>query len=108
MIRIPVKYYLLIVLAIGLFPFYLNADSIKKGGDGDLEKLVKITSTLNSAVWATYIGKTKKRLYIEYGTMVHVGSYFTKEPSYTIYWFPVSMVTKDQLRIFKNNKRNGK
>jgi len=108
MIRINVKYHLLIILVFGLLPFSSNADSLKKGDKNNLVNIIQIASTLNSAIWVTYIGKTKERLYVEYGTVAHVGSLFTKEPSYTIYWFPVTMITNHQLEILRNSKRDEK
>ena len=104
MIRINLDYHLLIILIFGLLSFSANADSLKKGDNEDLVNLVQIASSLNSAVWVTYIGKSKERLYVEHGTVAHIGSLFTKEPNYTVYWFPVSMVSTHQLEILSNSK----
>ncbi|VAW72191.1 hypothetical protein MNBD_GAMMA12-2066 [hydrothermal vent metagenome] len=104
MSRINVMYYILFIVMIGLILYIssASADRLKKGEGDDLAKLVKIASTLNSAQWVSYVGITKKRLYIEYGTSVHTGSFFTKEPSYTLYWFLRSEVSKHQVEILKS------
>lgn len=66
--------------------------------------LLSAASGENSAYWATYIGETRDRVYIEYTTAVHVGSLWSDEQKRVLYWLPRSELTQAQLNSFKAYK----
>jgi hypothetical protein len=80
------------------------AGSIEKAKQKDVAMLLNAASGMNSAYWASLIGETRGRVYIEYGTAVHAGSLFSKEPKSVVYWLPRSEITDAQLTQFKAYK----
>lgn len=69
------------------------------GEHEDLKRLHQVATTLNSAIWATYIGETKYFYYIEYATMAHIGGFFTNKPKYTIYRFNKNDLTPEMYKL---------
>jgi hypothetical protein len=53
-----------------------SAESIERANQKDIEMLLGAASGMNSAFWASFIGETRGRVYIEYETAVHAGSSF--------------------------------
>jgi hypothetical protein len=82
------------------FPLGSNADSIERANSEDIQMLLSAASGENSAYWATYIGETRDRVYIEYTTAIHVGSLFSNKPKYVVYWLARSELTEEQLKLF--------
>ena len=80
------------------------AESIERAKPKDIEMLLGAASGMNSAFWASYIGETRGRIYIEYETAVHAGSLFSKEMRRVVYWLPRSEITNEQLARFKSYK----
>lgn len=80
------------------------AESIERANQKDIEMLLGAASGMNSAFWASFIGETRGRVYIEYETAVHAGSLFTKEMKRVVYWLPRSEITNEQLAQFKAYK----
>ena len=96
-----------------LFSFIVNifvlspcsyADSIERADQVDIKMLLNAASGVNSAYWASYIGETRDRVYIEYTTLVHASSIYSDKPKYIVYWIPRSELSIDQLRLFKEYK----
>lgn len=80
------------------------AESIERADKNDVEMLLSAASGMNSAYWASLIGETRGRVYIEYETAVHVGSLFSKEPKRVVYWLPRAELTEEQLTQLKAYK----
>jgi len=80
------------------------AESIERADKKDIEMLLNAASGMNSAYWASFIGETRGRVYIEYETAVHAGSLFSKEPKRVVYWLMRSEITEEQLTQFKTYK----
>lgn len=101
------KYLVLIfmVLLVVLVPINAGAESIERANHKDIEMLLDAASGMNSAYWASLIGETRGRVYIEYETAVHAGSLFTKEMKRVVYWLPRSEVTDEELEKFKTYKK---
>lgn len=93
----------LLVLVLGVAGI-ASAESIERADSKDLEMLLSAASCMNSAYWASLIGETRGRLYIEYETAVHAGSFFSKEPKRVVYWLPRAEVTEEQMTQLKNYK----
>jgi hypothetical protein len=81
-----------------------SAESIERANQKDIEMLLGAASGMNSAYWASLIGETRGRVYIEYETAVHAGSLFSKEMKRVVYWLPRSEITNEQLAQFKAYK----
>lgn len=81
-----------------------SAESIKRANRKDVEMLLSAASSRNSAYWASYIGETRGRVYIEYETAVHAGSLFSNELKHVVYWLPRSEISNEQLARFKAYK----
>ena len=90
-----------IILAV---PAVSLAESIERASHKDIEMLLNAASGLNSAYWASFIGETRGRVYIEYETAVHAGSLFSKEMKRVVFWLPRSEITEEQLAQFKAYK----
>jgi hypothetical protein len=80
------------------------AESIERADNKDIEMLLSAASGMNSAYWASLIGETRGRVYIEYETAVHAGSLFSKEPKRVVYWLPRAELTDEQLAQLKTYK----
>jgi hypothetical protein len=81
-----------------------RAESIKRADKEDIEMLLSAASGMNSANFASLIGETRGRVYIEYVTAIHAGSLFSNEMKYIVYWLPHSELTEEQLAKFKAYK----
>ena len=81
-----------------------RAESIERANQKVIEMLLGAATGMNSAYWASLIGETRGRVYIEYETAVHVGSLFSKEMKRVVYWMPRSEITDEQLSQFKAYK----
>lgn len=81
-----------------------SAESIVRANQKDIEMLLSAASGMNSAYWASYIGETRGRVYIEYETAVQAGSSFSKEMKRVVYWLPRSEIPNEQLAQFKAYK----
>lgn len=81
-----------------------RAESIERANQKDIEMLLSAASGMNSAYWASFIGETRGRVYIEYETAVHAGSLFSKEMKRVVYWLQRSEITNEQLAQFKAYK----
>ena len=82
------------------------SSSIERATEGDIAMLLNAASGMNSANWATYIGKTKGKAYFEYGSMVHASSLFSSDASHVVYWVPLSELSKDKLDQFVKYKES--
>ena len=91
----------LLFITVPALPLSLQAESIKKAGPDDIHMLLNAASGENSAYWATYIGETRGRIYIEYATAVHASSPWSDKPKYVVYWLPRSELSEAQLQSFK-------
>jgi len=80
------------------------AESIERAKQKDIEMLLSAASGMNSAFWASFIGETRGRVYIEYETAIHAGSVFSKEMKRVVYWLPRSEITNEQLAQLKAYK----
>ncbi len=67
--------------------------------------LLNAATSMNSAYWASFIGETRGRVYIEYTTAIQSDSLFSNEPKHVVYWLPSSELTKEQLEKFKEYKK---
>jgi hypothetical protein len=74
-----------------------HADSLKRADKGDIDMLLNAASGVNSAYWASYIGKARGRVYIQYESAVHSGSLFSEKMSHVIYWLPENEITVEKL-----------
>ena len=81
-----------------------SAESIERATQKDIKMLLSAASGTNSAFWASFIGETRGRVYIEYETAVHAGSSFSKEVNRVVYWLPRAEITNEQLAQFKDYK----
>jgi hypothetical protein len=102
-----VRKYLVLIPVILLVASVTNnasAESIERANQKDIEMLLGAASGMNSAYWASLIGETRGRVYIEYETAVHAGSLFSKEMKRVVYWLPRSEITNKQLAQFKAYK----
>jgi len=81
-----------------------GAETIERASKKDLIMLLDAASGMNSAYWATYIGESKGRVYIEYETAVHASSLFSKELKRVVYWLPRIEITEEQLKQLKAYK----
>lgn len=81
-----------------------SAESIERANQKDIEMLLSAASGMNSACWASYIGETRGRVYIEYETAVHAGSSFSKEVKRVVYWLSRSEISTEKLAQFKAYK----
>jgi hypothetical protein len=102
-----VRKYLVLISVILLLATVSNnasAASIERANKKDIEMLLSAASGMNSAFWASFIGETRGRVYIEYETVVHAGSLFSKEMKRVVYWLPRSEITNKQLEQFKAYK----
>ena len=95
---------LALIPAVG-FPAYATADSIVRADKNDVTMLLAAATGMNSAYWASYIGETRGRVYIEYTTAIHAGSLFSDKPKHVVYWLPSSELTQEQLDKFKEFKK---
>ena len=93
----------LFITALAL-PNGANAESIERANAEDVQMLLSAASGENSAYWATYIGETRDRVYIEYTTAVHASSLLSNKPKYVVYWLLRSELTEDQLKSLKAYK----
>ena len=91
----------LLFITVPAFPLRSHAESIKRAGPDDVQMLLSAASGENSAYWATYIGETRGRIYIEYATAVHASSLWSDKPKYVVYWLPRSELSEAQLQSFK-------
>jgi hypothetical protein len=100
------KYLVLIsvILLVATISKSACAESIERANQKDIEMLLSAASGMNSAFWASFIGETRGRVYIEYETAVHAGSLFSKEMKRVVYWLPRSAITNEQLAQFKAYK----
>jgi len=97
------------VILVTLFlTFDAVAASIKRANTEDIKFLLNAAGSMNSAYWASYIGETNGRIYIEYKTLVHSSSFFSKEPKHVVYWLPTSELSKEDLDKFKEFKASRK
>jgi hypothetical protein len=80
------------------------AESIERADKKDIEMLLSAASGGNSAYTASFIGETRGRVYIEYETIIHAGSLFSKGLKRIVYWLPHSELTEEQLAKFKTYK----
>jgi len=80
------------------------ADDLVKGDESDLKKLLNATTKPQSAIWVSYIGQARGRLYFLYESSIHASSLFTDEMSHVVYWFPETSLTEEQLEVFKEQK----
>lgn len=87
-----------------LAPAAARAESIEKASPRDIPMLLDAASGVNSAYRASLIGETPGRVYIEYVTAIHAGSFFSKQPKRVVYWLPRSGITDEQLAQFKAYK----
>ena len=96
---INVRKYLVLISVILLVATISNnasAESIERANQKDIEMLLGAASGMNSAFWASLIGETRGRVYIEYE--------FSKEMKRVVYWLPRSEITNEQLAQFKAYK----
>lgn len=96
-------YITLLITALALPPA-AAAESIEKANAEDIKMLLSAASGENSAYWATYIGESRDRVYIEYSTAVHASSFLSDKPKYVVYWLPRAELTENQLKSFKAYK----
>lgn len=94
------RIFLVCTLSILLLFQTATADSLKRADADDVEMLLDAASGNNSAYWASLIGSTRGRVYIQYESAVHSGSLFTEKMSHIIYWLPETELSKDQLAMF--------
>jgi hypothetical protein len=87
-----------------LAPNMALSESIEKAGPKDVAMLLNAATGMNSAYLASLIGETHGRVYIEYVTIVHAGSLFSRKQKRVVYWLPRSEITDEQLTRFKNYK----
>jgi hypothetical protein len=87
-----------------LTPFASCADSLVRAEKDDVEMLLSAASGAQSAYWASYIGETRERVYIEYVTVIHASSFASKAPKHTVYWLAPSELTEEELGRFKAYK----
>jgi hypothetical protein len=92
-----------LVLA-SIAPRMALADSLEKASQKDMARLMRAASMENSAYGAWLIGETPDRIYIQYETAIHAGSFFSKAPQRTVYWIPRPQVTAEQLAQLKAYK----
>ncbi|WP_413665363.1 hypothetical protein ACG1BZ_09290 [Microbulbifer sp. CNSA002] len=81
-----------------------RADSLKRADKEDIEMLLSAASGNNSAYWASYIGNSRGRVYIQYESAVHSSSLFTDKMSHVIYWIPESELSAKELAKFVEYK----
>ena len=93
-----------VILLVATVSKSATAESIEKANQKDIAMLLRAASGMNTAFWATFIGETRGRVYIEYETTVHAGSVFSKEMKHVVYWVPRSDITNEQLAHFKAYK----
>jgi len=93
-----------LVIFISVAPQLALAESIERAKRKDVEMLLNAASGMNSAYWASFIGESRGRVYIEYETAVYAGSLFSKEPKRVVYWLPRSEITEEQLIQFNAYK----
>lgn len=80
------------------------ASSLKRADSEDIDMLLNAASGMNSAFWASYIGETRGKVYIEYETAVHAGSLFSDKLKHVVYWVPVSEISQEKSNKFKEYK----
>ena len=80
------------------------AVSLKEGKQKDIEMLLNAASGMNTAYWATLIGETKDRVYIEYSTIIHAGSFFSEKPKIVVFWFRRPELGNENLDKFREYK----
>ncbi|OVE78031.1 hypothetical protein BVX99_00870 [bacterium F16] len=73
--------------------------SVAHGNRSDLAKLRGIATSVNSALWARYVGESGSAVYVEYGTMVHPAGLITNKPKYTIYRFDKDEMTPEMKEL---------
>lgn len=93
-----------VILLVATVSKSASAESIERANQKDIEMLLSAASGMNSAFWASFIGETRGRVYIEYETTVHAGSLFSKDMKRVVYWLPRSEITNEQLAQFKAYK----
>ncbi len=96
--------YIFAILLTLIYTSSATAESIEKADSKDIEMLLDAASGMNSAYWASYIGETRGRIYIEYETAIHASSFLTKEMKRVVYWLPVEELetdVKDKFIAFK-------
>ncbi|WP_444937085.1 hypothetical protein ACJJIW_08265 [Microbulbifer sp. JMSA004] len=81
-----------------------HADLLKRADKADIEMLLSAVSGTNSSYWASYIGNSRGRVYIQYESAVHSNSLFTDKMSHVIYWIPESELSAKQLTKFVEYK----
>ena len=74
--------------------------SVAHGDQKDLATLSNVATTVNSAIWVTYIGESESAIYIEYGTMAHPMGLISNKPKYKIYRFSKSELTPEMKKQF--------
>ncbi|MCB6182502.1 hypothetical protein LIN78_02925 [Leeia sp. TBRC 13508] len=87
-----------------LLSYSVGAEEFAEANATDIQMLLKAASGTNTANWATLIGETRTRVYIEYATGVHTGSFWSNQPSYTVYWIPRANLSDAQLASFQSFK----
>lgn len=93
-----------VILLVATISKSACAESIERANQKVIEMLLSAASGMNSAFWASFIGETRGRVYIEYETAVHTGSLFSNENKRVVYWLPRSEITNEQLALFKAYK----
>jgi len=104
MTKIKWNLYTVLFIAALALPISSNAESIERASSEDIQMLLSAASGENSAYWATYIGETRDRVYIEYTTAVHASSLWSNKMKYVVYWIPRSELSESQLASFKAYK----
>ena len=73
--------------------------SATHGDQKDLVKLRRVATSVNSAIWARYVGESGSAIYVEYGTMAHPAGLITNKPKYTIYRFDKDDMTPEMKEL---------
>jgi hypothetical protein len=96
------KFLIIALLLVATAP--TMAASLKRAAPEDIDMLLNAASGMNSSFWASYIGETHGRIYIEYGTAIHTSSFSSKESSQVVYWFPANEISQERLNKLKEYK----
>lgn len=91
---------LALVVLGSIAPGIAVAESIKKADKQDIVMRLKAASRENSAYAASLIGESDGRVFIEYVTGIHAGSFLSKGQKRVVYWSPRSEITDEQLAQF--------
>lgn len=98
-----VKHFLFVAF-ICLSTIACSGETIQRGSRSKFMNLYDVASLPQSAHWATYIGDTEDKIYIEYRTLVHLTSMTNNNPKTIVYWFDKKEIPKSAIAKFRSLK----